>query len=174
LLIADEPTTALDVTVQAQILELMQELQRRLGMAIILITHDLGVVAANAHRVVVMYAGRVVEAASVYDIFEKPRHPYTAGLLASLPQLGQRRRLTPIAGSVPDVLALPSGCAFHPRCAFRVDSCTEQVPELFPLGVDGQRAAACFVTRDDPNLDLSVGPDKKAVDTMPEENLPRE
>ena len=154
LLIADEPTTALDVTVQAQILELIADLQKRLRMAVLLITHDLGVVAANAHRVAVMYAGRIVETASVYDLFEAPGHPYTAGLLNSLPQLDQRTKLSPIAGNVPDVLALPSGCAFHPRCRFRVDRCEKERPELLELRRKRETRAACFVTQDRPDLDL--------------------
>jgi oligopeptide/dipeptide ABC transporter ATP-binding protein len=154
LLIADEPTTALDVTVQAQILELLKELQRRYRMAILLITHDLGVVAENAHRVVVMYAGRIVETASVYDLFDHPRHPYTAGLLASLPQLDRRTQLMPIAGNVPSVLDLPTGCAFHPRCPFKVERCARETPDAFPVAGSDDRKAACFVTHDDPGLDL--------------------
>jgi len=118
LLLADEPTTALDVTIQAQILELLRKLQHERGMSILLITHDLGVVAENADVVAVMYAGRVVEYGSVEDIFERPLHPYTRGLLASMPVLGTRRkRLTTIPGNVPNPADLPAGCPFHPRCS---------------------------------------------------------
>jgi oligopeptide/dipeptide ABC transporter ATP-binding protein len=117
LLLADEPTTALDVTIQAQILELLRKLQVEHGMSIMLITHDLGVVAENADVVAVMYAGRVVEYGSVHDVFNDPRHPYTRGLFASMPRLGEsHRRLTTIPGQVPNPARLPSGCPFHPRC----------------------------------------------------------
>ena len=155
LLIADEPTTALDVTVQAQILELMQELQERLHMAILLITHDLGVVAGNADDVAVMYAGRIVEHASVFELFDAPKHPYTAGLLASLPQLEHRADLVPIAGNVPDASRLPSGCAFHPRCRFRMAECSEQVPKLQTLSGQGARTTACFYAQKDPDANLT-------------------
>jgi oligopeptide/dipeptide ABC transporter ATP-binding protein len=117
LLIADEPTTALDVTIQAQILELLRKLQKESGMAIMLITHDLGVVAENADTVAVMYAGRVFEHATVYDLFDKPQHPYTEGLFRSVPKLGAHsQRLATIAGTVPNPASFPSGCRFHPRC----------------------------------------------------------
>ena len=133
ILIADEPTTALDVTIQAQILELMQNLQDKLGMAIIFITHDLGVVAEVADRVVVMYAAQVVEAASVTDIFEQPRMPYTAGLINSIPRLGSsinKKRLEAIPGNVPTLTSLPEGCRFHPRCKFSTDICRASIPTL--------------------------------------------
>lgn len=133
ILIADEPTTALDVTIQAQMLELMSDLQKKLGMAIIFITHDLGVVAEVADRVVVMYAAQVVETASVEDIFNNPRMPYTAGLMNSIPRLGSsinKTRLEAIPGSVPALTSLPDGCRFHPRCAFSTDACTAAVPAL--------------------------------------------
>ncbi len=134
LLIADEPTTALDVTTQAQILSLMQELQQRLDMAILFVTHDLGVVAQMTEFVVIMYLGRVVEAGPVEDIFHRPRHPYTLALLNSIPRFGQRRageRLSAIAGDVPDPYAQPKGCPFHPRCAFADASrCRTEAPEL--------------------------------------------
>src|SRR5438270_4415763 len=117
LLIADEPTTALDVTIQAQILELLKSLQRELGMAVLLITHDLGVVAETADRVVVMYAGQVVEACVAREAFKRTRHPYTAGLLASLPRLGgEREVLRVIPGNVPNPARFPQACRFHPRC----------------------------------------------------------
>jgi oligopeptide/dipeptide ABC transporter ATP-binding protein len=137
LLIADEPTTALDVTIQAQILDLMRELQETLGTAIVLITHDMGVVAENADRVVVMYAGRKVEEASAEDLFEQPGHPYTKGLLGSLPKLddaayaGTRRpRLNEIKGMVPSLANLPQGCTFAPRCGFASDECLAAYPPL--------------------------------------------
>ena len=134
-LIADEPTTALDVTIQAQILDLMRELQEKFGTAIILITHDMGVVAENADRVVVMYAGRKVEEAPVDDLFERPAHPYTKGLLGSIPHLddaakagNQRLRLNEIKGMVPSLAKLPQGCAFAPRCALATDHCRTARP----------------------------------------------
>ncbi|ABD57048.1 ABC transporter ATP-binding protein [Jannaschia sp. CCS1] len=133
ILIADEPTTALDVTIQAQMLELMQDLQDKLGMAIIFITHDLGVVAEVADRVVVMYAAQVVETAGVEDIFETPRMPYTAGLMNSIPRLGSsvnKVRLEAIPGSVPALTNLPDGCRFNPRCAFATDECRATEPTL--------------------------------------------
>jgi oligopeptide/dipeptide ABC transporter ATP-binding protein len=134
-LIADEPTTALDVTTQAQILELLGELRRETGLALLLVTHDLGVVAGLADRVVVMYAGRVVEQGTADDIFTSPQHPYTRGLLASLPQSGSGRgRLVPISGAPPNPAALPTGCAFHPRCEFAVDRCRDEVPALLDVG----------------------------------------
>ena len=131
LLIADEPTTALDVTIQAQILELMKALQRDLGMSIMIITHDLGVIAEMAEQVVVMYMGKVVESGDVRTIFKHPLHPYTVGLMRSIPKMGRglKERLTPIPGSVPDPFAVPSGCAFAPRCpAPKRASCQQEVP----------------------------------------------
>ncbi len=131
LLIADEPTTALDVTIQAQILDLMGSLQRDFDAAIMLITHDLGVVAETADRVVVMYAGKVVEYSDVSTIFHEPRHPYTWGLLQSIPRLDEEReRLLVIEGVVPNPLFLPDGCKFHPRCRFASEKCAEEEPEL--------------------------------------------
>lgn len=131
ILIADEPTTALDVTIQAQIIDLMKKLNRELGTAIILISHDLGVVAGLCGRVQVMYAGQVVEAAAVDELFARPRHPYTLGLLQSVPRLdGVRGRLEAIEGQPPDLLAPPAGCAFAPRCRFAMRACRE-VPPLF-------------------------------------------
>jgi oligopeptide/dipeptide ABC transporter ATP-binding protein len=152
LLIADEPTTALDVTIQAQILELIAQLQRELGMAVLLITHDLGVVAETAHRVAVMYAGRVVEEAGVGELFDRPRHPYTAGLLRSRPRLDVGAgRLVPIEGTVPDALHVPTGCAFHPRCPLAIPRCESEIP---PLTGRAGRRFACWVTAADPDLDL--------------------
>ncbi|GAB4169162.1 MAG: ABC transporter ATP-binding protein [Thalassobaculales bacterium] len=131
LLIADEPTTALDVTIQAQILDLLQDLREKTGTSIILITHDLGVVAELAHRVVVMYAGRIVEEARVADLFGDPQHPYTLGLLGSIPKLHEEvDRLSTIEGSVPNPYAQPSGCRFHPRCPFADDRCRAEAPPL--------------------------------------------
>jgi peptide/nickel transport system ATP-binding protein len=135
-LIADEPTTALDVTIQAQILDLMLRMQQELGTSIVLITHDLGVVAETAQRVIVMYAGRKVEEASVDDLFDQPLHPYTFGLMGSIPRLaamtgaapGPAQRLQEIPGSVPSLVDLPQGCVFAPRCAFATDVCREQYP----------------------------------------------
>jgi oligopeptide/dipeptide ABC transporter ATP-binding protein len=136
-LIADEPTTALDVTIQAQILALMRELQQAYGMAIVLITHDMGVVAENADRVVVMYAGRKVEEADVDDLFERPAHPYTRGLLASIPHIdaetrpgASRSRLNEIKGIVPSLMHLPEGCSFAPRCKHATDQCRAAFPPL--------------------------------------------
>ena len=143
-LIADEPTTALDVTTQAQILELLGELQREMGLALVLVTHDLGVVAGLAERVVVMYAGRVVEEAPVDQLFTRSGHPYTRGLLASVPRgTDDGRLLAVIPGSPPDPAAIPPGCAFHPRCPIAEDRCRTTVPELRGLG-DGHRAACHF------------------------------
>ena len=132
LILADEPTTALDVTIQAQILELMRDLARRLGVAMLIITHNLGVVARYADRVNVMYAGRIIERGTAHDIYHSPRHPYTLGLLRSVPRLDEprRARLAPIEGQPPDVTRLPPGCAFAPRCAYRVARCAEAAPPL--------------------------------------------
>lgn len=135
LLIADEPTTALDVTIQAQIMELLERLRRDKGVGIVLVTHDLGVVAGAARSLSIMYSGRVVERGLVDDVFAAPRHPYTAGLLASLPQAGTRvDRLTAIPGSPPPISARPAGCAFHPRCAHAVERCRIERPPLREVG----------------------------------------
>jgi peptide/nickel transport system ATP-binding protein len=130
LLIADEPTTALDVTIQAQILELLRDLKRQLELSLLLITHDLGIVAQNADRVAVMYAGRIVESAPVRTLFADPKHPYTRGLLASLPGRASGVRLQSIEGTVPRLGHIPSGCAFAPRCPARFAPCTERLPAL--------------------------------------------
>ncbi|WP_244487742.1 MULTISPECIES: ABC transporter ATP-binding protein [Aminobacter] len=149
LLIADEPTTALDVTIQAQILDLMRRLQREIGMSILFVTHNLGVVAEIAHEVAVMYAGRVVEQAPVHDLFARPRHPYTKGLLACIPDAkrdraddGTRKMLNPIPGSVPSVLALPAGCAFAPRCPLAEPHCETAPPEL--LNASPEHLTRCW------------------------------
>jgi len=145
LLIADEPTTALDVTIQAQILELMQSLSSELGMANLVITHNLGVVARYADRVNVMYAGKIIERGSAREIYKNPRHPYTLGLLASVPRLDEPRKaqLEPIEGQPPDLLALPQGCAFRARCKYAIDRCAVEAPPLLQVA-DGH-TAACFV-----------------------------
>jgi len=145
LLIADEPTTALDVTVQAQILELLDSLRAARRMAILLITHDLGIVAGRADRVLVMYAGRIVESAPTRELFRAPRHPYTRGLLRSLPRLdADTDRLTPIQGSVPSPARWPDGCRFHPRCPLCMARCPEETPSLEPVTV--HHHVACWVT----------------------------
>jgi len=141
LLIADEPTTALDVTIQAQILDLMRTLRDETGTAILLITHDLGVIAELAHEVIVMYAGKVVERAPVAPLFETPQHPYTIGLLGAIPRLeNTAKRLASIEGAVPDLSALPSGCRFHPRCPFVIARCRSEEPPLAEI-MAGQFAA---------------------------------
>ncbi len=147
LLIADEPTTALDVTIQAQILELIQRLQKEMGMAVILITHDLGVVAEMADDVVVMYAAKVVEKAPVHSLFENPMHPYTRALMESVPKLervGEKHRLTAIRGMVPNLLTIPSGCRFEPRCPIRQPHCLLREPPLDEKKT--QHFASCFET----------------------------
>jgi oligopeptide transport system ATP-binding protein len=141
-LIADEPTTALDVTVQAQIMELLAALQDETGMGLILITHDLGVVADVADKVAVMYAGKIVETGPVRSVYHNPAHPYTEGLMASIPRLDRKSgRLQPIRGAPPDLSRIPSGCAFHPRCPYMRDNCRTDVPPLYE--VSGTRQSAC-------------------------------
>jgi len=142
-LIADEPTTALDVTIQAEILELLRALRERHGMALLLITHDLGVVAEQADEVAIMYAGRIVEQAPVTDLFDRPLHPYTQALLRSMPGVAVRReRLEAVPGTVPDLLHLPSGCAFHDRCPLAIEECAARVPPLEEKAA--QHRAACI------------------------------
>ena len=144
LVIADEPTTALDVTIQAQILELLVELQKELGMSILLITHDLAVVAEMAHRVVVMYASKVVEKADIYELFENPKHPYTVGLFNSIPKLDEAQtELVPIPGMVPNPLDFPKACKFNTRCAHVMDICREKEPPFFEVGKN--HWAACWL-----------------------------
>ena len=131
LLIADEPTTALDVTIQAQILDLINEIQDKFHTSVLMITHDLGVVAETAHKVAVMYAGKIVEFANVNDLFENPLHPYTIGLFKSLPSISDTKKvLEPIVGTVPDPLNFPSGCPFHPRCFMKKPECEKIAPEF--------------------------------------------
>jgi oligopeptide/dipeptide ABC transporter ATP-binding protein len=145
LILADEPTTALDVTIQAQILELLKDLSRRLGVAMLIITHNLGVVARYADRVNVMYAGKIVERGTARELYARPRHPYTLGLLRSVPRLDEprRARLDPIDGQPPDLTRLPPGCAFIARCAYRVERCQGHVPPLEPVDADGH-VTACW------------------------------
>jgi len=145
LILADEPTTALDVTIQAQILELLRSLSRRFGVAMLIITHNLGVVARYADRVNVMYAGRIIERASAAELYANPRHPYTLGLLRSVPRLDEprRARLAPIEGQPPDLTRLPPGCAFTPRCAYCVERCEREAPALAPAG-GAEHLSACW------------------------------
>jgi oligopeptide/dipeptide ABC transporter ATP-binding protein len=146
MIIADEPTTALDATVQAQILDLLLKLQEESNTALIMITHDMGVVADIADDVMVMYAGRAAERATKQDIFYAPHHPYTKGLLESIPNSSARtERLKPITGQPPSLIRLPSGCKFHPRCAYVMDRCLTEEPDLRPVGEDGFHASACWL-----------------------------
>ncbi len=163
-LIADEPTTALDVTVQAQILELLADLQRRLGMAVLLITHDLGVVAGVATRVAVMYAGEIVEEASVGDFFARPHHPYAIGLLHAMPRLGARReRLEVIPGAVPSPTAWPDGCRFRARCAFAWERCGTEHPPLYHI--TSAHTSRCH---------LAVEPERRRSGMGPQPSEPRD
>lgn len=153
LLIADEPTTALDVTIQAQILDIIQQLKDELKTAVMLITHDLGVVAEMAERVIVMYAGKIVEQASVEELFDRPLHPYTQGLLHSIPKLsGEIERLNVIKGTVPNPRNMPQGCRFHPRCEYACDRCLREQPPLHAYG--DNHMAACWLLE---NLNHSGG-----------------
>jgi len=145
LLIADEPTTALDVTIQAEILDLLREMKARFHLSLLLITHDLGVVAETADRVAVMYAGRIVEEAPVREIFRAPKHPYTQGLLTSMPGVTPGTRLRAIEGTVPDLSALPRGCAFGPRCPDHFELCDTAPPPLYDVGAD--HCARCYLHR---------------------------
>jgi peptide/nickel transport system ATP-binding protein len=156
-LIADEPTTALDVTIQAQVLEVLRKAQDETSAAMVLITHDLGIVAGMADRVIVMYAGRVVEEGTLDDIFYRSRHPYTRGLLAALPRLGRDRSepLRTIKGTPPSLVHLPPGCALQPRCPYAIDRCREETPALIPVdsAVDETgHFAACFRSAEVPEL----------------------
>ena len=153
ILIADEPTTALDVTIQAQIVELVLQIRQQMNMAVIWITHDLGVVAEIAERVLVMYAGFIVEEAIVDDLYENPMHPYTQALLAALPRVDRRRdkRLQSIPGAPPNLLVAPKGCPFMPRCQFAFDHCRDEMPPLYDVGTNHR--AACW-------LDVTTGMDR--------------
>ena len=148
LIIADEPTTALDVTIQAQILELMKNLTREMNVAMIIITHNLGVVARYADRVNVMYAGRIVETGNASDIYHRPRHPYTLALLKSVPRMDRPRqaKLDPVDGQPPDLTRLDGGCSFRPRCKFAIDKCKESYPPLEEMG--DQHYSACFRSKE--------------------------
>jgi oligopeptide/dipeptide ABC transporter ATP-binding protein len=149
LLIADEPTTALDVTVQVQIIELIKHLQDQFGTAVIMITHDLGIVATIAHEVMIMYAGKTMEQADRRGIYYEPHHPYTAGLLSSLPQSGQEgKRLLPIAGQPPSLINPPPGCPFHTRCAFAMPKCRSDVPPLRSIPGSRPHRSACWLPED--------------------------
>jgi oligopeptide/dipeptide ABC transporter ATP-binding protein len=146
LLIADEPTTALDVTIQAQILELVRDLGAEFGTSVLIITHNLGVVARYADRVNVMYAGKIIERGTAREIYGNPRHPYTIGLLKSVPRLDESRKelLQPIDGLPPDLIFLPEGCAFRARCVYAIDRCATEIPPL--VEVESGHTAACFVS----------------------------
>ncbi len=146
LLIADEPTTNLDVTIQAQVLELLRDLQRELDMSLILITHDMGIVAEMTKRVVVLYAGMVAETATTKEVFSSPRHPYTAALLQAVPRVDRRLNLVPIRGNIPNLIEPPTGCRFHPRCAYATQVCIEKVPPLEPI--QDRREVACHHWRE--------------------------
>jgi oligopeptide/dipeptide ABC transporter ATP-binding protein len=141
LLIADEPTTNLDVTIQAQVLDLLKDLQRELGMTLVLITHDMGIVAEMTKRVVVLYAGRVAEIASTKETFATPKHPYTSALLKAVPRVDRKKELVPIGGNIPNLITPPSGCRFHPRCKFMQEICVAKEPPLEAIG--GGREVSC-------------------------------
>jgi oligopeptide/dipeptide ABC transporter ATP-binding protein len=145
LLIADEPTTALDVTVQAEVLELLKELQRELDMSLILVTHDLGVVAEICDRVAIMYAGKVAEVGDIYALYKDPKHPYTIGLLGATPTIQESEKIATIKGGVPNLINPPSGCRFHPRCLHATKKCEVEEPPL--VKIDGDRYVACWLVR---------------------------
>lgn len=147
LLIADEPTSALDVTIQAQIMELLDDLVKEMGNAVILITHDMGVAAEFCDKIAVMYAGNVVEYASTMDMFEKPLHPYTKGLLKAVPRIGQSKELVGIPGTVPDLVNPPTGCRFHPRCPYVMDKCSQEIPPLIEVS-PGHNVACHLYTQE--------------------------
>ncbi|OQY10617.1 MAG: peptide ABC transporter ATP-binding protein [Fusobacteriia bacterium 4572_132] len=158
LLIADEPTTALDVTIQAQILDLMNDLQKKLDMSIIMITHDLGVVADIADRVVVMYGGEVMEEANVYDLYNNSKHPYTWGLIKSIPRLDidrEKEELSSIEGTPPDLLKPPKGCPFAPRCEYAMQICKDKKPEFFSVG-EGHKSACWLMHKDAPKIENPI------------------
>ncbi len=145
-LIADEPTTNLDVTIQAQVLDLLRELHKSFNMTLILITHDMGIIAEMATKIVVMYAGRVAEVANTRDLFRTPKHPYTAALLKAVPRVDLRKQLVPIAGNIPNLIDPPTGCRYHPRCPYSTQVCVDQIPELESL--DGGREVSCHHWRE--------------------------
>ncbi|HLO11650.1 MAG TPA: ABC transporter ATP-binding protein [Pseudoneobacillus sp.] len=162
LLIADEPTTALDVTIQAQILELMKKLRTQSNTAIILITHDLGVVAEMADKIIVMYAGQVVEQADVFTLFDNPKHPYTKGLIGSIPHIetGEEERLVSIPGAVPSLQNMPTGCRFHTRCEFATNRCLQEQPNLIHLDEEGDHQVRCWLAEAE---EVVVSRNKKEV-----------
>lgn len=175
LIIADEPTTALDVTIQAQILDLLRSLRERTGMALLLITHDLGVVAEMASRVLVMYAGRVVEEASVDDLFRSPSHPYTEGLLAAMPRMGDaRERLTTIRGSVPPPESLPSGCKFRDRCPYAFERCALEEPQLLTVSHGSSHRARCHLIEEPERRTNGHANAAAGVAGAPERSAPEE
>ena len=158
LIIADEPTTALDVTIQAQILELMQSLSDQFGTALVIITHNLGVVARYATRVIVMYAGKLIEESSAKDVYGNPKHPYTLGLLRSVPRLDEVRReeLDPIEGLPPLLVDLPEGCSFVPRCRFAIDKCYQETPQL--RTIEDGHISACYRAEEVSDLAKATAP----------------
>ena len=145
LIIADEPTTALDVTIQAQILDLMQDVTQKLGASLIIITHNLGVVARYSNKINIMYAGKIIEQGSSEEIYSNPRHPYTIGLLQSVPRLDRPRsnKLNPIKGQPPDLISLPNGCSFRPRCHFSIERCASETPPL--IATEEDHYSACWI-----------------------------
>ena len=145
LLFADEPTTNLDVTIQAQVLDLLNDLKKRFGMSLVMITHDMGIIAKMTTRVVVLYAGRVCEIAKTYDLFERPRHPYTEALLAAVPRLDMRKTLRVIPGNIPNLIEPPTGCRFHPRCKYATQTCEEDIPVL--KEIEPEHFVACHEWR---------------------------
>ena len=165
LLIADEPTTALDVTIQAEILDLLHEMQRTLGLSMLLISHDLGVIAGTADRVAVMYAGRIVEHGPVREVLRNPQHPYTRGLLASMPGAGRDQRLRPIEGAVPLLGAFPPGCTFHPRCPQRLNPCDHLVPAEYFQSADHMSRCFLLDARHNPTVTATspLAPDADAA-----------
>ncbi len=146
LLIADEPTTNLDVTIQAQVLDLLRDLQRELGMTLVIITHDMGIIAEMTKKVVVLYAGRVAEIATTTETFATPKHPYTSALLKAVPRVDRKRELVPIGGNIPNLITPPTGCRFHPRCRFVKEVCVSQEPVLEKIG--GEREVSCHRWRE--------------------------
>lgn len=162
LLIADEPTTALDVTIQAQILELMKRLRSQFNTSIIMITHDLGVIAEMVDKIIVMYAGQVVEEADVYTLFDDPKHPYTKGLIGSIPHLEYKaeERLVSIPGTVPTLQNMPAGCRFHTRCAFATERCLQEQPHLIQTDTEGNHKVRCWLAEEEEEV---TQPEKKEV-----------
>jgi len=155
LIIADEPTTNLDVTIQAQYLEVLKDIQRESGVALIFVTHNLGIVAKMCDRMAVMYAGKIVEQGSVRDLFRSARHPYTQALLGSMPKLGSKEPLFAIPGQPPNLARLPSGCAFHPRCAYAMPRCIEEEPADRSVGAEWK--ARCWLTAQEPAKEAYAG-----------------